>query len=124
MVAFLPLCHPDAELGLGVVKFQDDIPKVLFFPGKVRILPEQAPEVEGIGQPLFLSQLGDAVQYASVMSKDEDEFKRTLKRQGVDVKETKGGWSYYMMDETGGKRRKRRRKASNLADDLTKDSIE
>ena len=63
MVAFLPLCHPDAELGLGVVKFQDDIPKVLFFPGEVRILPEQAPEVEGIGQPLFLSQLGDAVQF-------------------------------------------------------------
>lgn len=72
----------------------------------------------------FEQKLGDAVQYASVMSKDEDEFKRTLKRQGVDVKETKGGWSYYMMDETGGKRRKRRRKASNLADDLTKDSIE
>jgi len=40
------------------------------------------------------------------------------------MKESKGGWSYYMMDETGGKRRKRRRKASNLADDLTKDSIE
>lgn len=72
----------------------------------------------------FEQKLGDAVQYASVMSKDEDEFKRTLKRQGVDVKESKGGWSYYMMDETGGKRRKRRRKASNLADDLTKDSIE
>lgn len=72
----------------------------------------------------FEQKLGDAVQYASVISKDEDEFKRTLKRQGVDVKETKGGWSYYMMDETGGKRRKRRRKASNLADDLTKDSIE
>lgn len=73
---------------------------------------------------LFEQRLGDAVQYASVMSKDEDEFKRTLKRQGVDVKESKGGWSYSMMDETGTKMRRRRRKASNLADDLTRDSIE
>lgn len=72
----------------------------------------------------FEQGLGDAVQYASVMSKDEDEFKRSLKRQGVDVKETKGSWSYSMMDETGPKKRRRRRKASNLADDLTKDSIE
>ena len=61
------------------------------------------------------------MQYARTVSKDTEEFERTLKTQGVEIKESKGGWSYYMMDETGGKRR---RKASNLADDLTKESIE
>lgn len=72
----------------------------------------------------FEQKLGDAVYYARTVSRDTEEFERTLKTQGVEIKESKGGWSYCMMDETGGKRRKRRRKASNLADDLTKDSIE
>lgn len=72
----------------------------------------------------FEQKLGDAVYYARTVSKDTEEFERTLKTQGVEIKESKGGWSYYMMDDTGGKRRKRRRKTSNLADDLTKDAIE
>ena len=34
------------------------------------------------------------------------------------------GWSYRMRDDWGPKRRSRKRRASNLADDLTKEGVE
>ena len=63
-----------------------------------------------------------------------DEFKRNLELVGVTLKETvktdkktgevTTGWSYKAVDEWGPKRRSRKRRASNLADDLTKEGVE
>ena len=63
-----------------------------------------------------------------------DEFKRNLELGGVTLKETvktdkktgevTAGWSYKAVDEWGPKRRSRKRRASNLADDLTKEGVE
>ena len=63
-----------------------------------------------------------------------DEFRRNLELSGVTLKETTKtdrktgevttGWSYKAVDEWGPKRRTRKRRASNLADDLTREGIE
>ena len=63
-----------------------------------------------------------------------DEFRRNLGLRGVTLKETTKtdrktgevttGWSYKAVDEWGPKRRTRKRRASNLADDLTREGIE
>lgn len=79
---------------------------------------------------VFEQRLGDRVQRARDSSKNLDEFKKHLKRGGVELREKVKvdddgvehmSWSYYMMDEWGPKRR---RQAKDLADDLTKDGIE
>ncbi|MGE9911915.1 hypothetical protein ACQQ9Y_07940, partial [Atopobiaceae bacterium SGI.236] len=63
-----------------------------------------------------------------------DEFRRNLELSGVTLKETTKtdrktgevttGWSYKAVDEWGPKRRTRKRRASNLADDLTREGVE
>lgn len=82
----------------------------------------------------FDRRLGDKVAYARDRSDTVDEFKRNLKLEGVTLKETvktdkktgevTAGWSYKAVDEWGPKRRSRKRRASNLADDLTKEGVE
>ena len=82
----------------------------------------------------FDRRLGDKVAYARDRSDTVDEFKRNLELEGVTLKETvktdkkteevTTGWSYKAVDEWGPKRRTRKRRASNLADDLTKEGVE
>ena len=65
---------------------------------------------------------------------DMEEFLEELKVRGVELTETRKvdertgeetvGWSYKSRDPYGKGRRKRRRRASNLADDLTREGIE
>lgn len=82
----------------------------------------------------FDRRLGDKVAYARDRSDTVDEFKRNLELEGITLKETvktdkktgevTAGWSYKAVDEWGPKRRSRKRRASNLADDLTKEGVE
>ena len=82
----------------------------------------------------FDRRLGDKVAYARDRSSTLDEFRRNLELSGVTLKETTKtdgktgevttGWSYKAVDEWGPKRRTRKRRASNLADDLTREGIE
>ena len=86
------------------------------------------------GYDSFDRHLGDKVASARDRSKTLDEFKRNLGYEGVTLKETSKtdkktgevttGWSYRATDEWGRKRRTRKRRASNLADDLTKEGVE
>ena len=86
------------------------------------------------GYDSFDRRLGDKVAYARDRSDTVDEFKRNLELEGVTLKETvktdkktgevTAGWSYKAVDEWGPKRRSRKRRASNLADDLTKEGVE
>lgn len=86
------------------------------------------------GYDSFDRHLGDKVASARDRSKTLDEFKRNLGYEGVTLKETSKtdkktgevttGWSYKAVDEWGPKRRARKRRASNLADDLTKEGVE
>ena len=82
----------------------------------------------------FDRRLGDRVAGARDRSSTLDEFRRNLGLSGVTLKETTKtdgktgevttGWSYKAVDEWGPKRRTRKRRASNLADDLTREGIE
>ena len=82
----------------------------------------------------FDRRLGDRVAHARDRSSTLDEFRRNLGLSGVTLKETTKtdgktgevttGWSYKAVDEWGPKRRTRKRRASNLADDLTREGIE
>lgn len=82
----------------------------------------------------FDRRLGDRVADARDRSSTLDEFRRNLGLNGVTLKETTKtdrktgevttGWSYKAVDEWGAKRRTRKRRASNLADDLTREGIE
>lgn len=78
----------------------------------------------------FDRRLGDRVAAARDRSGTLDEFRRNLELSGVTLKETAKtgevttGWSYKAVDEWGPKRRTRKRRASNLADDLTREGIE
>lgn len=82
----------------------------------------------------FDRRLGDKVADARDRSSTLDEFRRNLELSGVTLKETAKtdgktgevttGWSYKAVDEWGPKRRTRKRRASNLADDLTREGIE
>ena len=82
----------------------------------------------------FDRHLGDKVASARDRSETLDDFKRNLGYAGVTLKETSKtdkrtgevttGWSYKAVDEWGPKRRTRKRRASNLADDLTKEGVE
>ena len=82
----------------------------------------------------FDRHLGDAVAKARDDASDIDDFKQRLAFAGVTLNETSKvdkktgeksvGWSYRMRDEWGPKRRTRKRRASNLADDLTKEGVE
>lgn len=82
----------------------------------------------------FDRRLGDRVADARDRSSTLDEFRRNLELSGVTLKETTKtdgktgevttGWSYKAVDEWGPKRRTRKRRASNLADDLTKEGVE
>lgn len=82
----------------------------------------------------FDQHLGDRVANARDRSSTLDEFRRNLELSGVTLKETTKtdgktgevttGWSYKAVDEWGPKRRTRKRRASNLADDLTREGIE
>lgn len=82
----------------------------------------------------FDRRLGDKVARAREDATTVDEFKRNLELEGVTLKETAKtdkktgevttGWSYKAVDEWGPKRRTRKRRASNLADDLTKEGVE
>ena len=82
----------------------------------------------------FDRRLGDKVADARDRSSTLDEFRRNLESSGVTLKETAKtdrrtgevttGWSYKAVDEWGPKRRTRKRRASNLADDLTREGIE
>ena len=63
-----------------------------------------------------------------------DEFREELRLRGVELNEVRKadketgeetvGWSYKAHDPLGKTKRKRRRRASNLADDLTKEGVE
>lgn len=89
---------------------------------------------DAFGHDSFDRHLGDKVAYARDRSDTVDEFKRNLELEGVTLKETvktdkktgevTAGWSYKAVDEWGPKRRSRKRRASNLADDLTKEGVE
>ena len=82
----------------------------------------------------FDQRLGDRVANARDRSGTLDEFRHNLELSGVTLKETTKtdrktgevttGWSYKAVDEWGPKRRTRKRRASNLADDLTREGIE
>lgn len=82
----------------------------------------------------FDRHLGDKVAQARDDADSLEGFRRNLEREGVTLKETTKtdrktgeattGWSYKAVDGWGPKRRTRKRRASNLADDLTKEGIE
>ena len=82
----------------------------------------------------FERALGDAVASAKAQAQDMSAFRAALSDRGVDIHEKERvdkktgavstGWTYSMDYSDGLKHRKRRRKASSLADDLTKDSLE
>lgn len=78
----------------------------------------------------------DFIRFCSAMRRQSnmEEFLEELKVRGVERTETRKvdektgeetvGWSYKSRDPYGKSRRKRRRRASNLADDLTREGIE
>ena len=78
--------------------------------------------------------LGNRVEDARNEASNMDEFREGLRLRGVELNEVRKvdketgeetvGWSYKTVDPLGKSRRKRRRRASNLADDLTKEGIE
>lgn len=82
----------------------------------------------------FDRRLGDKVAYARNASSSMDEFREELRLRGVELNEVRKvdketgeetvGWSYKAHDPLGKTKRKRRRRASNLADDLTKEGVE
>lgn len=82
----------------------------------------------------FDRYLGDAGARARDEASDMDDFKARLEHAGVKLSETVKtdkktgekfvGWSYRMRDEWDPKQRTRKRRASNLADDLTKEGVE
>lgn len=82
----------------------------------------------------FDRDLGDKVARARDSADTLEGFKANLDAAGITLNEsaktdkktgeTTHGWSYRMLDTYGPKRRTRKRRASNLADDLTKDGIE
>ena len=82
----------------------------------------------------FERVLGNRVADARDHASDMEEFLEELKVRGVELTETRKvdektgeetvGWSYKSRDPYGKGRRKRRRRASNLADDLTREGIE
>lgn len=89
---------------------------------------------DSFGYDSFDRHLGDAIARARDDASDMDDFKARLERAGVKLSETvktdkktgekSVGWSYKMRDDWGPKRRSRKRRASNLADDLTKEGVE
>ena len=82
----------------------------------------------------FERVLGNRVADARDHASNMEEFLEELKVRGVELTETRKvdektgeetvGWSYKSRDPYGKSRRKRRRRASNLADDLTKEGVE
>lgn len=82
----------------------------------------------------FERVLGNRVADARDHASNMEEFLEELKIRGVERTETRKvdektgeetvGWSYKSRDPYGKSRRKRRRRASNLADDLTREGIE
>ena len=82
----------------------------------------------------FERVLGNRVADARDHASNMEEFLEELKVRGVEMTETRKvdertgeetvGWSYKSRDPYGKSRRKRRRRASNLADDLTREGIE
>lgn len=82
----------------------------------------------------FERVLGNRVEDARNHAGNIGEFLEELKVRGVELTETRKvdkktgeetvGWSYKSRDPYGKGRRKRRRRASNLADDLTREGIE
>lgn len=82
----------------------------------------------------FERVLGNRVEDARNHATNMDEFLEELKVRDVELTETRKvdkktgeetvGWSYKSHDPYGKSRRKRRRRASNLADDLTREGIE
>ena len=82
----------------------------------------------------FERVLGNRVADARDHASNMEEFLEELKVRGVELTETRKvdketgeetvGWSYKSRDPYGKGRRKRRRRASNLADDLTREGIE
>lgn len=82
----------------------------------------------------FERVLGNRVADARDHASNMEEFLEELKVRGVELTETRKvdektgeetvGWSYKSRDPYGKSRRKRRRRASNLADDLTREGIE
>lgn len=82
----------------------------------------------------FERMLGNRVEEARNASSSMDEFREELRLRGVELNEVRKvdketgeetvGWSYKAYDPLGKTKRKRRRRASNLADDLTKEGVE
>lgn len=82
----------------------------------------------------FERMLGNRVEEARNASSSMDEFREELRPRGVELNEVRKadketgeetvGWSYKAHDPLGKTKRKRRRRASNLADDLTKEGVE
>ena len=82
----------------------------------------------------FERVLGNRVADARDHAGNMGEFLEELKVRGVELTETRKvdkrtgeetvGWSYKSRDPYGKSKRKRRRRASNLADDLTREGIE
>ena len=89
---------------------------------------------EQFGIESFERVLGNRVADARDHAGNMEEFLEELKVRGVELTETRKvdektgeetvGWSYKSRDPYGKGRRKRRRRASNLADDLTREGIE
>lgn len=81
----------------------------------------------------FDRHLGDKIAFARDHADSMEAFKKNLEYAGVTLNETTKtdkktgevttGWSYKAKDVWGPKMRTRKRRASNLADDLTKDGI-
>ena len=89
---------------------------------------------EQFGIESFERLLGNRVEDARNHASNMEEFIEELKIRDVELTETRKvdkktgeetvGWSYKSHDPYGKSRRKRRRRASNLADDLTREGIE
>ena len=89
---------------------------------------------EQFGIESFERVLGNRVADARNHASNMEEFLEELKIRDVELTETRKvdkktgeetvGWSYKSHDLYGKSRRKRRRRASNLADDLTREGIE
>lgn len=89
---------------------------------------------EQFGIESFERLLGNRVEDARNHASNMEEFLEELKIRDVELTETRKvdkktgeetvGWSYKSHDLYGKSKRKRRRRASNLADDLTREGIE
>lgn len=89
---------------------------------------------EQFGIESFERLLGNRVEDARNHANNMEEFLEELKIRDVELTETRKvdkktgketvGWSYKSHDTYGKSNRKRRRRASNLADDLTREGIE